>query len=45
MKNPLRTLPAILLALFAAGAEQAGPTLLDLFNGGTITAGDKIFDD
>ncbi|MDP3540369.1 MAG: hypothetical protein Q8S26_16865 [Azonexus sp.] len=45
MKNPIRTLPAILLALFAAGAVQASPISLDaLLNGSSITVGDKLFD-
>jgi hypothetical protein len=46
MKNPLRTLPAILLALFAAGAVHAAPIpLSDLLAGGSITVGDKLFGD
>lgn len=42
MKHLFRTL-TVLVALFAAGTTQA--TTLDvLLNGGTITAGDKLFD-
>lgn len=44
MKNPLRTLPAILLALLAAGAVHAVPIQLSaLLGGGSITVGDKLF--
>jgi hypothetical protein len=44
MKNPLRTLPALLLALFAAGAVHATPISLSaLLGGGSITVGDKRF--
>jgi len=44
MKKPptLRAL-ALLLALAASGSAQA-TILTDLFNGGSITAGDKVFD-
>jgi len=44
MKKPptLRAL-ALVLALVASGSAQAIP-LTDLFNGGSITAGDKVFD-
>lgn len=46
MKNPIRTLPAILLALLATGAVQAGPiTFQTLLNGASITVGDKLFAD
>lgn len=44
MKNPptLKAL-ALVLALAASGSAQA-TLLTDLFNGGSITAGDKVFD-
>jgi len=38
-----RTLAALMLALAASGSAQAIP-LSDLLNGGSITAGDKLFD-
>ena len=43
MRHPFRALPAMLLALFTAGAVHAIP-LSDLLSGGSITAGDKLFD-
>ncbi len=44
MKNCLRIVPAMMLALFMAAPAQAVP-LSTLLNGGSITAGDKRFDD
>lgn len=41
--KPTRILAALLLALAASGSAQAIP-LSDLLNGGSITAGDKLFD-
>jgi hypothetical protein len=43
MRRSIRTFFLFLLLLFAAAGAQA-VTLSDLFNGGAITAGDKLFD-
>jgi hypothetical protein len=43
MKTRLLPLSALVLALVSAGSAQAIP-LSDLLNGGSITAGDKLFD-
>ena len=43
MKHLTKTLFLMLLLLFFAAGAQA-VTLTDLFNGGSITAGDKLFD-
>jgi hypothetical protein len=43
MKRLMRILPFMLLALFSAGSVYAD-TLTSLLNGGSITAGDKLFD-
>ena len=43
MKHPIIVVSMMLVALFAAVGAHATP-LTDLFNGGSITAGDKLFD-
>ena len=43
MKKHVRSIGAIALAMAMAGSAQAVP-LSDLFGGGSITAGDKLFD-
>ena len=43
MKQLIRILPLMVTVLLAAGSAHAIP-LSDLFNGGSITVGDKLFD-